>query len=150
MEYRFKEIREDNDLRQVDIAEKINVSRANYSVWESETVNIPLLKFNDYCNAFKLSMDYVSKNANTNKEQHIDYSKKITKQEVGKRLSVLQEEVGMKQKEISKIIGVDESTYSKYKNGTNMIQTLMLKELSSKFGYSMDWIVGRSENKFIK
>lgn len=31
-----------------------------------------------------------------------------------------------------------------------MIQTLMLKQLAKDYDYSMDWLVGRSNQKYIK
>lgn len=31
-----------------------------------------------------------------------------------------------------------------------MIQTLMFKQLSQIYDYSIDWLVGRSEQKYIK
>lgn len=30
-----------------------------------------------------------------------------------------------------------------------LMQTLMVKYLAKKYGYSMDWIVGRTDKKFI-
>ncbi len=56
---RLKELREDKDLYQKDIAKYLNVDQSNYSKYELEKINIPvsiLLKLSDYYNT---SIDYL-------------------------------------------------------------------------------------------
>ena len=56
---RLKELREDNDIYQKDIAKYLNVDQSNYSKYELEKINIPtsiLVKLADYYNT---SIDYI-------------------------------------------------------------------------------------------
>ena len=56
---RLKEIREDHDLYQKDIAKLLNVDQSNYSKYELEKINIPLeilIKLADY---YQTSIDYL-------------------------------------------------------------------------------------------
>ena len=56
---RLKELREDNDILQKDIAKYLNVDQSNYSKYELEKINIPnsiLVKLADYYNT---SIDYL-------------------------------------------------------------------------------------------
>ncbi len=56
---RLKEIREDKDLYQKDIASFLNVDQSNYSKYELEKINIPvdvLVKLAKYYNT---SIDYL-------------------------------------------------------------------------------------------
>ena len=56
---RLKEIREDNDLFQKNIADYLNMDQSNYSKYELEKINIPidiLKKLADYYNT---STDYL-------------------------------------------------------------------------------------------
>ncbi len=56
---RLKEIREDHDLYQKDIAKYLNMDQSNYSKYELEKINIPievLIKLADY---YKTSTDYL-------------------------------------------------------------------------------------------
>ena len=41
---RIRDIREEKDLRQIDVAKILNVSQANYSRWENGTEFMPLKK----------------------------------------------------------------------------------------------------------
>ena len=49
MDYRFREIRDEYELKQIDIAKKINISRGAYANIEAETANIKLKDFLTYC-----------------------------------------------------------------------------------------------------
>ncbi len=56
---RLKELREDNDIYQKDIAKYLNVDQSNYSKYELEKINIPvviLMKLADYYNT---TIDYL-------------------------------------------------------------------------------------------
>ena len=45
---RLKELREDNDIYQKDIAKYLNVDQSNYSKYELEKINIPVIILIDY------------------------------------------------------------------------------------------------------
>jgi transcriptional regulator with XRE-family HTH domain len=56
---RLRELREDHDLYQKDIAKYLNMSQTGYSQYETETNDIPtdiLKKLADY---YKVSIDYL-------------------------------------------------------------------------------------------
>lgn len=69
---RLKDIREDNDLSQEDMAEILGVKRSTYSLWELEINVIPLEFLCRYTDYFNISIDYIlglsnDKNAILNK-----------------------------------------------------------------------------------
>lgn len=149
MSYRLKDIRIDNDLTQKYLAEKLHVSRSTYSGWENEGDNIPLYQFNNFCELFNLSLDYVAKIIDrreniTNKEK-----KKIDFKLIGEKLETVRKESNLKQKEMSEIMGVSEATYVNYKKGSTPIQTEILKRVALHFDVSLDWLVGKSNKKSI-
>jgi transcriptional regulator with XRE-family HTH domain len=56
---KMRDLREDHDLSQQDVAELLNVSQATYSRYESGVLDIPsisLIKLADY---YKVSVDYI-------------------------------------------------------------------------------------------
>ena len=59
MKTRIKDLREDNALKQSDLAEYLNITQAAYSYYEANKRNIPLellIKIADYYNT---SLDYL-------------------------------------------------------------------------------------------
>lgn len=59
MYQKMRDLREDHDLSQQDVAELLNVSQATYSRYESGVLDIPsisLIKLADY---YKVSVDYI-------------------------------------------------------------------------------------------
>ncbi len=152
MDFKFREIRDEYELKQTEIAEKINISRGAYANIESEIANIKLKDFLVYCNEMNFTMDYVSNLDNLNRMLFIKKIDFIDKKILSERLSILEKENHKQAKDIAKELGIHKSTYSHYKNpdSNNMIQTLMLKQLARDYDYSMDWLVGRSNQKYIK
>lgn len=149
MQYRFKEMREDNDLKQHEIANKIEMGRAEYANIESEISNIKLKDFLKFCNEFNCTMDYVANLTSNNKTHLLTPIHKIDKSVMSERLRIIEVENSLEGKDIASELGITPSAYSNYKNKNmeRLMQTLMVKHLAEKYNYSMDWIVGRSNKK---
>lgn len=149
MQYRLKEIREDNDLKQHEVASRIKMSRAEYANIESEISNIKLKNFLNFCNEFNCTMDYAANLTNNNKSHLLNHVSKINKSIMADRLRLIEKENLKESRDIATDLGITPSAYSNYKNPTmeRLMQTLMVKHLAEKYGYSMDWIVGRSDKK---
>ena len=56
---RLKEIREDRDLFQKDIAKFLNIDQSNYSKYELEKINIPLAILKKLADFYNTSIDYL-------------------------------------------------------------------------------------------
>lgn len=61
------------------------------------------------------------------------------------RLRNLRLSKGYSQEDVAKLIGVGRTTYLKYENGDNR-PTRKLKELSSLFNVSIDYLLGNTDN----
>lgn len=149
MSYRLKDIRIDNDLTQKEIADKLHVSRSTYSGWENEGDNIPLYQFNNFCELFNLSLDYVAKLIDRRENITNKTKKDLDFKLIGKKLEVIRKETNLKQKQMAEIMGVSPATYVNYKKGSTPIQTEILKTVSIHFDISLDWLVGKSKKKSI-
>ena len=150
MSYRLKDVRIDNDLTQKNLAQKLNVSRSTYSGWENEGDNIPLYQFNNFCEIFNLSLDYVAKIIDRRENITNKIKKQIDFKLIGQNLEIIRKENKITQKELAKIIGISEATYGNYKNGKTPIQTEILKKFAIYFNVSLDWLVGKSKNKKLR
>ena len=56
---RIKDMREDKDLLQKDVAEFLNVSQTNYSKYELGKINIPISALKKMAIFFDTSIDYL-------------------------------------------------------------------------------------------
>ena len=56
---RIKDLREDKDLLQKDVAEFLNISQTNYSKYELGKINIPINTLKKLALFFNTSIDYL-------------------------------------------------------------------------------------------
>ena len=56
---RLKDLREDHDLKQEEIAKILNISQTNYSKYELEKVNIPISSLIVLADFYNTSIDYL-------------------------------------------------------------------------------------------
>ena len=56
---RMKEIRQEFDKRQQEVANEMGIKRSTYAVLENNHNIIPLKRLNDFANYFNVSIDYV-------------------------------------------------------------------------------------------
>ncbi len=56
---RLKDLREDRDLCQKDIADELNITQTNYSKYELEKINIPIETLRKLSIFFNTSIDYI-------------------------------------------------------------------------------------------
>lgn len=56
---RLKDIREDHDLFQKDIADFLKIDQSNYSKYELEKINIPIETLHKLASYYNTSIDYL-------------------------------------------------------------------------------------------
>ena len=56
---RLKDLREDRDLKQEDIAKFLNISQTNYSKYELGKINIPISSLIKLSEFYNISVDYL-------------------------------------------------------------------------------------------
>ena len=56
---RIKDIREDREMKQKDVAEFLNISQTNYSKYELGKINIPIETLKKMSILFDTSVDYL-------------------------------------------------------------------------------------------
>ena len=139
---RMKSIRKNHSKTQSQIAKVLNISRSTYAGWENNIDKIPLLKLNQFCNYFDISLDYVCCISD-------DINKKVQKKEInqellGERLKEIRKKNNDTQKAVASIIKVDQSNYSKYELGKILIHTYPLIEFAKKYNVSIDWLSGKN------
>ena len=140
----MKEIRENKEDTQDKIAKILGVSRSTYAGWENGIDNIPLLKLNDFCNYYKVSLDYICGLTNVKNIEIIN--KEINPLTIGNNLKNVRIKKNDTQESVANIIQVDQSNYSKYELGKILIHTYPLIEFAKHYNISIDWLCGKKEN----
>ena len=56
---RLKDLREDRDLKQEEIAKMLNISQTNYSKYELGKINIPISSLKKLAEYYNTSIDYL-------------------------------------------------------------------------------------------
>ncbi len=56
---RIKDLREDKDMLQKEVAEQLNISQTNYSKYELGKINIPINTLKKMAILFNTSIDYM-------------------------------------------------------------------------------------------
>ena len=143
---KLKNLRENANLRQEDIANILKINRSTYTSYEVGRDPIPLKHLNHLCNYFNTSIDYVM---GLSKEKVYPNTKKdIDRKLLSIRLRELRIESKLTQEKIAKILNTSRSTWTGYEYGKYQIPTLLLYDLAKRYHYSMDYLLGKiDENK---
>ena len=94
-------------------------------------------------NLFECNIDYLMGLNPTRKKNNSEFDPKI----VSKRLKEIRTLEHLSLREMAENLSIDYSTYSKNENGKNYPTTYTIYEIAKKYGYSLDWITGRKEEK---
>lgn len=126
------------------MADILNVGRSTYAGWENGIDSIPLLKLNELCNYYEISLDYIcglTNNKKINKNKDI-----IDMINIGIKLKEIRTLNKDTQDTTAKAIGIDQSTYSRYEQGQTMITVYQLIEFAKHYNVSIDYICNKSKN----
>ena len=146
---KLKEIRENANIKQTDLAKYLKISNKTYSAYEIEYEIIPvkhLVLLVDYLNT---SVDYLfgfsqSKNYNI-------YIKGIDKKLAGKRLKSFRKENKITQTKLANELNTTFSVISGYEIGRRLIGTPFLYDICKKYKISADYILGKVDSpKYLK
>ena len=148
MNLRLRAIRENLEITQKDIAKKLKVTPAYYNFLENGKRVIPLEHLNKFCNAYKVSADYVLGLSKYNIYPSKKY--RLNRKLVGKRIRLIREKNNYTQQKLADFLNTTQSTISFYEKGETIILTVFLYAMCEKFNVSIDYMMGRSNTKMIK
>lgn len=138
---RMKEIRTYFDNTQKELSIFLGVSRSTYAGWENGIDAIPLVKLNDFCNYYGISLDYICGLSDTKKYNIVNTE--IDKEVLGNNLKDIRIKNNDSQDKVAKIIKVDQSNYSKYELGKILIHTYPLIDFAKHYKVSIDYLCGK-------
>lgn len=142
---RIDDLRTDNDLKIREIANILGISIDNYFDYANGRSNFPLEKLNLLANYFKVSFDYITGLSDVKQEYPGNINLNILKQ----RIKEIRKEHKLSQEKAANIVGDKQSTYWNYENGNSIIPISKLFLLAKYYGISIDYFVGKTQNKNI-
>lgn len=142
-------LRNKKDLSQRELAKILKISKSTYARWETQEEIIPLWHLINYCNYFKVSMDYILGICSTNTYKEYDYTKKINKNTIGNNIKIIRKKNNFTQNDLAKLLNTSQSTISAYENGKSLVLTAFVYSLATKFNLSIDKLCGMEKTKII-
>ena len=147
---KLRELRENNDLSQIQIAQILNIDNSVYAKYEKEYEIIPIKYLNILCNYFNISIDYLF-GFNEEKEYKGKINKIINEIEIGKRLKEFRKENKLTQSKLATILNTVQPVITNYENGKHLIATPFLYTICKKYHISADYLLGKIDNpKYLK
>ena len=145
---RLEGLREERDLFKKDVAKKIGVVESVYSEWENEKLSIPTKRLVQLANFFEVNIDYMV--GLSDKRIKLKTINDIYLELVSTRLKEIRKSLKMTMRELATKLNTTSSAISNYENAKFLILSSLLIELCNISNYSIDYVLGRSNNKFIK
>lgn len=144
MEYgnKMKDIRDLYQVTQKEVANVLNIAKSTYNQYEQQYDIIPIKHLNNFCNHFKISIDYVFDL--TLQKRYIDEIDEISTKVSGERIKALRKEFRLTQKGLANKLNIANSMISEYENGHYTISTASLYSLSKNFNISSDYLLGKT------
>lgn len=144
---RLESLREEIDLTIIEMAKELGVSDSMYSRWEKGRELIPTRRIYQIANYYKINIDYIL--CLSNLRLNIFSVNEINYDLVSQRALEIRQDYGESLRTFSKRLNTSSSTWSAYETGKVLILSAFIYEICKIGGYSADWILGRSEVKFI-
>ncbi len=142
---RLKDLREDHDLTQSEMAEILGVKRSAYSLWELGINIIPLSKLVLFADYFKCSLDYVL--GLSNQKRSYELIEGIDFKVVGCNIKKIRNTNKLSQENIASLLNISQACVTKYEKGLIEISTSNLYEFAKYFKVSINDLCGKTKEK---
>lgn len=141
-------LREEKDYLSKDMAKFLNIPPSVYSEWENNKLSISTKRLYELGEFFNVNIDYLV--GLSSKRINLKANKVLDQKETSLRLKEVRENMNLSMRELAQKLNTSSSAISNYENNKNLILSSFLIELSKISNYSIDYILGRSNTKFIQ
>lgn len=140
---KLKDIREDNDISQEEMAKILDVNRSTYSLWELGINIIPLKKLCDFADYFNYSIDYVLGISNNRLSKNL--IKGLNLQKLGSNMKKIRIKHELSQENVANLLDVTQACITRYEKGIICISTSNLYKFSREFKISLNELCGKTK-----
>ena len=142
---RLKELREEKNISQQDIAKYLKIDNSLYAKYEKEYYVIPIKHLNTLCNYFNISFDYIF--GLTNKLNYKENVNEIDSLKSGNRIKEFRKEDKITQERLASELNMARSALANYERGRTVIATPFLYTICKKYQISADYLLGKIDAK---
>ncbi len=147
-ENRLEELKEEKELKSKDIANYLSVAESTYSEWEHNKISIPTRRIVELAEFYEVDIDFMLNFSSIRK--HIKTNCNLDLKLIGNRLKEVREELNLTLRELGEKLNSSFSSLGSYERGEHLIQSETLINISKISNCSIDWVLGRSEEKYLK
>jgi len=138
---RLKDIRDELEKTQNDIANLLGCKRSTYSLWEINKNTIPLYYLNKLANVLNVNIDYLVDLSNT---KNIKFKKnEIDRIELGNRIKQARKSSNYTQDKLASKLNTTHSVISAYESGKTAVPTLFMIEIATITKKSLNWFLNK-------
>lgn len=148
MKYRLEALRDEKNLTKTELAKIIGVVESVYSEWENNKLSIPTRRLYQLANFFEVNIDYML--GLTKVRISLVTPNEIDISIVSERLRKIRKSLNLSMQKLANKFNTSSSAISNYENCKYLILGSLLVELSVFSNYSIDWILGRTEEPFLQ
>lgn len=146
-ENRLDGLKDERDLKSRDVAKYLKVNESTYSEWEHNKIPIPTRRIVELADLYNVNIDYMLKLTDTRKV--IKVKTKLDLELIGNRLKEIRQELDLSLRGLGDKLNCSFSSLGGYERGENLINCEILMSLSKFSNYSIDYILGRTNNNKI-
>lgn len=144
----LEKLRDEKGLLKKNVAKEIGVVESVYSEWENGKLSIPTNRLFQLANFFEVNIDYMI--GLTEKRTHIKSNCNIEIDSVAIKIKEIRKSLKMTMRDLADKLNTSSSAISNYENAKFLILSSFLIEICKQGNYSIDWVLGRSDDKFLK
>ncbi len=142
---RIKNLREELEITQEEISNRLGCKRSTYSLWEINKNTIPLYYLNKLSNLYDINIDYLVGLSN---DKSIDFNKvEIDRKTLGERIRQARKLVNYTQDKLAKKLNTTHSVISAYESGKTAVPTLFIIEIARITNKSLNWFLNKKDNE---
>ena len=146
---KLKDIREEREIKQKELASILNISRSMLGRYETEYAIIPINHLISLCSYLNISLDYIFNF--TPKENYSSHKKTADLTAAGKRLKEIRQELKITQSDLATILNTNRSVIANYERGRTFIATPFLYTICLKYHISADYLLALTDKpKYLK
>lgn len=147
-ENKLEELKDEKNLKSKEVAQYLNVNESTYSEWEHNKISIPTRRIVELADFYNVNIDFMLNFSNN--RQYIKTNSMLDLKLIGLHLKEIRKELGLTLRELGEKLNSSFSSLGSYERGEHLIQSETLITICKISNYSIDWILGRSEDKYIK